>query len=169
MSLEKGFAKLKKKLDPSRFPEMDPRFTVLVKEILEPNRELYVDAKGDIFDSAGNYLGTRSLLLESWEGFIKSTKAGLNLEEYDFAHGFEKCCLSVWQQNCPDKKPERSPIELIEQVATAFYASLQELDMKLSPQRTGKFMALLVDYYNRSGEEPKKKTIMALLHLTKGR
>lgn len=104
-NLEAWFEKLKEKLNPSRFPDMKPSFTILVRAILEPRRDLYIDADGFIFDEERGFLGTRQWLTKSWEDFFISPKAGLTAEEYQEAQGFFRCCLNFWRCEAPDKKP----------------------------------------------------------------
>jgi hypothetical protein len=122
MEFEALMERLREKLNPRRFPDMDPRFSILVKAILQPRKHLCIDAEGVIFDEEGSFLGTRQWFTECWEDFIISSKAGLTAEEYREAQAFQKCCLRFWRAEATDKKPYK------ERFAKAIYIALTVTD-----------------------------------------
>lgn len=97
--------RLRQKLNPDRFPDMPPKFATLVRAVLEPRLDLYIDADGFIFEKEGGYLESRQRLTGYWEDFINSQKARLTTEEYQEALEFLRYWLTFCRCEAPDKKP----------------------------------------------------------------
>jgi|WetSurMetagenome_2_1015567.scaffolds.fasta_scaffold1477222_2 hypothetical protein len=60
---------------------------------------------------------------------------------------------------------EKSPVY---RLSLGFFGALEELDLELSPQESGKFVGMLAELYNATGEIPSEAAIKIMLHMEYG-